>query len=321
MRIWQRWVYVVVLLSMPVSAWAQAWPSKQPVRVIVPFTPGSATDTIARVVFEQVGRQVGQSFVVDNRPGAGGTIGAAAVAKADPDGYTLLLNSSSHTMTPALYSNLPYDTARDLRAVIPLANTPMLLIVVPTKYKTVADLVKAAKDKPGSINYASAGPGTAAHINTERFRLAAGFEAVHVPMRGAPEALREVLAERVDFYFSPLPPAQGLINEGKLAAIAVSSSRRALAMPNVPTTLEAGYKNSEYNFWAGLFAPGGTPRDIIQRLYQETAKALDEPAVKERLARAGGDPMKLTTDQFEALIKDELKTNAELVKAAGMKVN
>jgi tripartite-type tricarboxylate transporter receptor subunit TctC len=300
---------------------AQNWPSGQPIKVIIPFTAGSATDVIARTVFEQVGSQIGQTFVVDNRVGASGTLGANAVAKADPDGYTLLVNSSSHTITPSTFPNLPYDTEKDFAAVIPLANLANVLVVAPSKYKSVKDVADAARAKPGALNYASAGAGSASHVNAERFLMAANAKAQHVPFKGAPEALREIVADRIDFYFTPLAPARGLINDGKLAAIAVSSSQRSKALPDVPTTIEAGLPNSEYNFWIGVFAPAKTPAPIVERLHKEIAAALANPGVQEKLTKLGADPMTMSSADFRALIGKEIKDNAALVKAAGITGN
>ncbi|MFZ5691802.1 MAG: Bug family tripartite tricarboxylate transporter substrate binding protein [Pseudomonadota bacterium] len=303
------------------SAQAQTWPAGQPIKVVIPFTAGSATDVIARTVFEQVGSQIGQTFVIDNRVGASGTLGANAVAKADPDGYTLLVNSSSHTITPSTFPNLPYDTEKDFAAVIPLANLANVLVVAPSKYKSVKDVADAARAKPGALNYASAGAGSASHVNAERFLLAANAKAQHVPFKGAPEALREIVADRIDFYFTPLAPARGLINDGKLSAIAVSSSQRSKALPNVPTTIEAGLPNSEYNFWIGVFAPAKTPAPILERLHKEIAAALANLGVQEKLTKLGADPMTLSSADFRALISKEIKDNAALVKAAGITGN
>ena len=233
------------------SARAQEWPAKA-IRAIVPLTAGSATDLIGRTVLDQVSQQIGQPIIVENRPGAGNTIGMTAAARSDADGYTILVNSSSHAIVPATYGNLPFDTLRDLTPIIPLGNMPTVLVVSPSKgYKTLADFVAAAKAKPGSMNYSSAGAGNFSHFASEVFRLAAGFQAVHVPSRGAPEALTEVLAERVDFFFSPLIVALPFLKDGKVQALAVSGSQRAAAVPDVPTTVEAGFPNSEYNFWVG----------------------------------------------------------------------
>jgi tripartite-type tricarboxylate transporter receptor subunit TctC len=298
----------------------QAWPSK-PIRVIVPLTAGSASDVMARIVVDQLSQQLGQPVIVENRPGAGNTIGMSAVAKSEPDGYTLLVNSSTHTVTPATRSNLGFDM-NDLAAIVPLGNMPVVMLFNPSKgYKTLADFVAYAKANPGKINYASAGAGNSSHLNGERFRLAAGFEAVHLPFKGAPEAITEVVAGRADFYFAPLVNALPLLKDGKVVALAVSGSSRASALPDVPTTVQAGIPNSEYNFWAGMFAPAKTPAAIRDRLYAEMAKALAVPAVKERLQSLGADPMPLNAAQFDALVKQEIETNTALVKAAGIKVN
>jgi tripartite-type tricarboxylate transporter receptor subunit TctC len=306
------------------EAWAQgaapSWPAK-PIRLIVPLTPGSATDVMSRLVMDQVSTQVGQPIIIENRPGAGNTIGMGAVAKAEPDGYTILANSSTHTVTPAMRSNLGFEMT-DLAAIIPLGNMPVVMVVNPSKgYKKLSDFVAAAKARPGSVNYASAGAGNSSHLNGERFRLAAGFEAVHLPFKGAPEALTEVIAGRADFYFSPLVNALPLLKDGQLQALAVSGSARASALPDVPTTVEAGYPNSEYNFWAGVFAPVKTPADIRAKLHAEIAKALQNPATREKLLGLGADPMPLSSTQFETLVRNEIETNTRLVKAAGIKVN
>src|SRR5947209_7411629 len=271
---------------------------------------------MARLVMDQVSARLAQPIIVENRPGAGNTIGMSAVAKADPDGYTVLANSSTHTVTPATRSNLGFEMT-DLAAVIPLGNMPVGFVVNPSKgYKQLSDFVAAAKAKPGSVNYASAGAGNSSHLNGERFRLAAGFEAVHLPFKGAPEAMTEVLAGRADFYFAPLVNALPLLRDGQLQALAVSGSARASTLPDVPTTVEAGYPNSEYNFWAGVFLPAKTPADIRAKLYAEIATALQHPAIRQKLTDLGADPMPLTSEQFETLVRGEIASNTQLVKAA-----
>jgi len=303
------------------TTFAQSWPSK-PIKVIVPFTAGSATDVTARTVMERLSAQLGQPIIVENRPGAGGTIGVALVAKAPPDGYTLLVHSSSYTVTPSTYSHLPYDTLRDLAGITPLALLPNVLVIAPSKgIHTVRELVAAAKAKPGTMNYASAGAGSATQLNAERFRLGAGFEAVHVPFKGTPEALTEVITGRVDFYFCPVTSVLPLLKDGRLIALAMGSSRHSSALPNVPTTLEAGIPDSDYNFWVGLFVPAKTPREIIDKLHQETVKALQSPEVRAVFAKQGAEEMILSVDQFANYIRNEIATNAALVKAAGIKVN
>jgi tripartite-type tricarboxylate transporter receptor subunit TctC len=299
---------------------SQTWPSK-PIRIVVPLTAGSASDVMGRIVADQLSAQLGQPIIVENRPGAGNTIGMNAVAKAEPDGYTLLVNSSTHTVTPATRSNLGFEMA-DLAPIIPLGNMPVVMVFNPSKgYKTLGDFVTYAKANPGKINYTSAGAGNSSHLNGERFRLAAGIEAVHLPFKGAPEATTEVIAGRADFYFSPLVNALSLIKEGTVQPLAVSGSSRASALPDVPTTVEAGIPNSEYNFWVGMFAPAKTPADIRAKLHAEMAKALQTPAVREKLKTLGADPMPLDPAQFDALVKREIETNTQLVQAAGIKVN
>ena len=311
----------MVLLGLQDVALGQSWPSKT-IRVVVPFSAGSATDIIARAIFDKVSAEVRQPIIIENKVGAGGTIGSADVARSEPDGHTILLNSSSHTVTPATYASLPYDTLNDFAAIIPVGSLPNVLIVSKTKgYNTLKDLVEAAKAKPGSLNYGSAGPGSASHLTAERLRLSAKFEAVHVPFKGAPEALREVVADRIDFYFSPLLPARSLLATGQLKAIAVSSGKRAAALKDVPTTVEAGVPNSNYEFWVGVFVPAKTPKSIQERLYAEIKKALDSPEIKERMSKLGADPMPMTSAEFTKLVRDEVAMNKALVKAAGIKPN
>jgi tripartite-type tricarboxylate transporter receptor subunit TctC len=312
---------VSFLLLMLETGHTQNWPSK-PVRAIVPFSAGGAVDVIARTVFDKVSAQIGQSIIVENRVGAGGTTGAAAAAKADPDGYTILVHSSSHTVAPALFSRLSYEAAADFAAVMPLANLPTVLFVSSARgYRDIAHFVEIAKAKGGSMNYGSGGVGNATHLNAERFLLSAGFKATHVPFKGSPEALTEVLAQRIDFSFSTLLPALPLLQDGKLKALAVSSAQRASALPDVPTTIEAGFANSDYNFWIGMLVPRATNPLVIEALYRETSKALELPEVKEKLRTLGADPMSLTSTQFDKLIADEIEINRQLVKAAGIKVN
>jgi tripartite-type tricarboxylate transporter receptor subunit TctC len=260
-------------------------------------------------------------LVIDNRTGAGGTVGAAAVAKADPDGYTILVHSTAHTVSPSTFPHLPYDTGRDFAGVIPVANVPLVLVAAPGRYKTLRELVAAAKAKAGGINYASVGAGAAAHLASERFRLSAGFEAQQIPFRGAPEAITEVMAERVEFFFAPVLAALPLVREGKLAALAVSTAKRASGLPDVPTLQEAGFANAEYDFWIGIFVPVKTPRAIVEKLYQETNQALANPGVQSRLAALGGEPMAMSSAAFDTYIQAQIALNAALVKAAGIKPN
>jgi tripartite-type tricarboxylate transporter receptor subunit TctC len=289
------------------------------VHVIVPLTAGSATDIMARMVTQRLSEVLGQPFIVENRPGAGGTIGVGAAAKADPDGYTILVHSSSYTITPTTYSNTPYDTLRDLAGITPLALLPQVLVISPSKgISSVQELVRAAKAKPGAMNYASVGVGTATHLNAERFRMGAGIEAVNVPFKGTPEALTEIIAGRVDYYFCPVNAVLPLIAEKTLLGLAMGSSKRSAVLPDVPTTVEAGVPDSDYNFWVGMFVPAKTPREIVDRLNQEVAKALELKAIKDSMAKLGAEPNLMRPDEFDAYIRNEIKSNAALVKAAGI---
>ena len=309
------WTLATVLTDVP--AMAQAWPTKT-VRIIVPFSPGSATDLLPRALFEHVSTNVGQTIIVENRPGGGGAIGVSAVTKADPDGHTVLVHSNALVTAPAIQS-MPYDPVQDLAGITPLGNVPMVLVVSPDKnIKTLKEFVDAAKAKPGSMNYAAAGIGTPPHLTMERFRLAAGFEGQLVPFRGAPEALTEVMTGRVDVYFCPITPAMPFIREGKLLALAVSSSKRAAALPGVPTTLESGFPNSDFDFWIGMTVPKKTPRDIVARMHLETVKGLQDAGVRDKLAKLGVEPLIMTPDAFDARIAKETPLAVTLAKAAGI---
>jgi tripartite-type tricarboxylate transporter receptor subunit TctC len=301
------------------SASAQTYPTRA-VRVVVPFTPGSTTDIIARTVAERLATSFGQPVIVDNRSGAGGTIGSGIVAKASPDGHTLLVHSSSHTVNPATYPTVAANTATEFSGVTPLAMIPNVLVISPAKgVRTVKDLVALGKARPGSLSYASAGAGTATHLNGEKFRIGAGLDALHVPFKGSPEALTEVMTGRVDYYFAPLASVVGLLKDGKLVAVAVGSPRRASALPEVPTTLEAGIPNSSYNFWIGMMAPSQTPRPVVERLYTETSKALASAEMRKRYGDLGADPMDMKPADFDAYIRKEIAENITLIKAAGIK--
>jgi tripartite-type tricarboxylate transporter receptor subunit TctC len=279
------------------------------------------TDVVARLVAERLSENLGEPVVVENRAGAGGTIGAAAVAKAEPDGYTILIHSSSLTVTAASFAKLPYDTAKDFTPVISLGSSASVLVVSPLKgYQSVRGLVAAAKSKPTSITYAG-GLGSAGHLAAERFRYVAGFEGTHIPDRGAPQALTDVVAGRIDFYFSPLLPALPLISGGQLVALAVSTSKRAPSLPDVPTIEEAGFPNSEYEFWNGIFVPSRTPHNIVDRLYQDTARALKQPSLVDKLAGFGIDPIVISSADFATKVKNEISMNAALINVLGIKIN
>ena len=307
-------------LPLPAGA-ADAWPGK-PVKVIVPFPAGAATDIVARTVTEAVGKNLGQTFVVDNRPGAGGTIGELAVVTAEPDGYTILVHSNSHTLTPWTYKNLKYDGARDLSGVVPLAAVPMVVATAPESgLKTVQDLVRVAKSKAGGVNYSSSGPGGATHLGAERLRMAANFPATHVPFKGSAEAIREVMAGRVEFHVAPLSLALPQIQAGKLVALASASSKRSGSLPNVPTSVEAGFPDSQYDVWIGMFVNAKTPRPIVTRLADETAKVLRSPEIKTRYTTMAMDLMPMSVEEFAEFRRKDFEINRQLVTALGVTAN
>ena len=298
------------------GAAAQGYPSR-PIHFVVPFTAGSGTDIIARAIGDVMARDMGQSIIVDNRPGAGGTIAAAQVAKAEPDGYTVLIHSSGHALNPSLYLNLPYDTLKDLPGVTPLAALPNVMVVSPSRgWKSVADVVADVKASPGQLNYASAGIGSATHLNAEKFKLQASIDAQHIPFKGTPEALNDVIAGRIDWFFAPLSSALPLIQAGKLQALAVSTATRAPTLPQVPTTVEAGVPGSEYTLWVGMIASSRTPPALIGRLHDEALKALASPEVRERLTQLGAEPLPMSPEAFNAYIKSEMQAAARIAKAA-----
>jgi tripartite-type tricarboxylate transporter receptor subunit TctC len=300
-------------------ALAQSWPER-PIRAFIPFSAGSATDVIPRVVFEELAGELGQPIVVENRGGAGGTLGVGAVVAAAPDGYTILANSSAHTVAPWIVANLPYNVATDLRAVAALGQNANVLVVSPAKgWHSAQDLVAAARARPGTFNYGSAGVGTATHISAERFRLAAKFEAVHVPYKGGPEALADVLAGRVDFYYCPISTAIPLISEGRLLALAVSTPARAAALPEVPTSLEAGFPDSDYTVWYGVFMPARTAQAVVDKFHAATMKVLASPVMREKLAKLAVDPLPMTPAQFDKRVTDELAANEVVIKSAGIR--
>jgi tripartite-type tricarboxylate transporter receptor subunit TctC len=310
---------VAPVALIPGIAGAQDWP-KKPIRAIIAFTPGSATDIAGRIVAEKLGGVLGQPVISENRVGAGGTIGANAVAKADPDGYTLLFNSSAQASNPAIFSQLPFDTFKDFIHVTAIAGQPNVIVVPPDRrYKSLKDVVAAAKAKPGQLNYASAGIGSGTHFNAEKFRLAAGYEITHIPHKGTPEALNDVIAGRVEYYFCPITAALAQVKGGKVQALAVSTPKRSAMLPDVPTTVESGFPKSEYVLWVGMWLPAKTPQPIVQKLHAATVKVLDDPDVKERLAKLGAEPMPMSMPEFEAFMRSEVDDAMRIAKAAGIK--
>ncbi len=288
----------------------------------MPFTPGSASDVLARTVGERLSAAWGQSVIVENRPGAGGVIGTGFVAKAAPDGYTLVVVSAGHVVNALLYNGLSYDVLRDFSAVIPFGSLPSVLTVSPVLgVNSVAGLVALAKARPGYLNYASGGIGSASHVNAQKFVVATGIDAVHVPLKGAPEMVTETLAGRTQFGFEPISAALPSIRDGRLLALAVSSPSRAPTLPDVPTIAEAGVPDAQFNFWIGLLAPAKTPAEIVLKLNAEIRRILDAPDMRDRLARLGAEPMPLSPSQFDALMKEELAALSRVVTSVGQVPN
>jgi tripartite-type tricarboxylate transporter receptor subunit TctC len=279
----------------------------------VPFSAGSTIDILGRIVLDPLSRQLGQTIVIENRGGAGGSLGSAAVAKAEPDGYTLLINAAAHSGAPAAYPNLPYDAANDFAAVASFGSVPNVLLVAPSKgIKSVQDLV--AKAKAGGMSFASAGVGSATHWAAERFIVSAGLQVTHVPFRGGPEALTEVMTGRVDFIFIGISSGLPFIHNKQLMPLAV-------ALPDIPTTLEAGYKDSDFNYWNGMLVPAKTPRPIVDRLHAETTKVLALPEVQQKLTVQGVESAPLTPSEMDAMIRREIALNLKIAKEAGLKFN
>jgi tripartite-type tricarboxylate transporter receptor subunit TctC len=314
-----RLIAMVALSVVVAHAHAQPWPAK-PVRVVIPVGAGSSTDIVHRLVLEPLSARLGQPIVTENRVGAGGTIGTAAVAKSEPDGYTLLASGSVHTIAPVMYKSLPYDAARGFIPVVPIGISPSVLVVSPAKgIKTAQHLVASAKMHPGALNFSSVGIGTATHLSAELFMSSAGFQAVHVPFKGGAEAMLEVIAGRVEFFFGPVALVLPHIRDGKLAALAVNGAQRSAVLPDVPTLREAGYRDAEYPIWFALFAPAGTPGAIVEKISRETVAVLQAPALREKLASLGVDPMPMNPIEFKAYVDNEMGLNAALAKMAGVR--
>jgi tripartite-type tricarboxylate transporter receptor subunit TctC len=308
------------LLGAPARA-QNAYPS-QPIRLLVPFTAGSGTDVVARTMADQLVKALGQPVITENKPGAGGTVGAGQVATAPADGHTILIHSAAHVANAALYRSLRYDTLNDFTPVTMLATLPNVLVTAPGKdFKTVQELVQKAKANPGKYTYASAGNGSATHMNAEKFRAAVGVDAVHVPFKGTPEALTEVMSGRLDWFFAPLISALPLIKDGKLIPLAVGTPKRSSVLPDVPTTLEAGYPNSDYTFWVGMFVPAKTPGPVVAKLHDETSRVLQVESVRERLRKLGAEVATMTQAQFASLVQAEAAAAAALIRTANIRID
>jgi tripartite-type tricarboxylate transporter receptor subunit TctC len=298
---------------------AQNYPTR-PVRVIVTFPAGSATDILGRILASKLTEIWGQQVVVDNRGGAGGSIGSAIGARATPDGYTLIINSSAHTVNPALYAKLPYDTQKDFVDIAPLTGTPNVLVNnVNAKVRSIKDFIADAKARPGQINFASAGIGSGTHLNLEKFKLATNVDVTHIAFKGTPETVTNVMGGRVDYYFCPLSACLPFVQEGKLRGIAVTSIKRSALIPALPTIAESGVPKFEFILWFGMWGPRGLPAPLVAKVRADTVRALTSPDTRERLLAVANEPMDVKPADFSAYVRQEIADNARIVQAAGIK--
>ena len=314
-------VLIAIFLSsaaLQASA-ADSYPTK-PVRAIITFPPGSATDIIGRVVGQKLTEYWGQTVVADNRGGAGGVIGSQVVAQSAPDGYTLLINSNAHVVNPSIYAKLPYDTMKDFTNIAPLVSAPNVLITAPgNKVKTVGELVADAKARPGKINFASAGVGSGTHLSLEKFKMLASINVTHIPFKGTGEAIIDILAGRVDYYFVPISAGIGYIKDGKVRAIAVSTIKRSPQLSNVPTVAEGGVKGYDSGLWFALWGPAKMPAALVEKIWKDTDRALSSPDVVERMSNLAALPLHMKPAEFSQFVASEIADTAKVVKAAGIK--
>jgi tripartite-type tricarboxylate transporter receptor subunit TctC len=309
----------VLLIACSGHALAQGYPNK-PVRLIISFTPGSSTDIIGRAVAAKLQEVWGQPVVAENRAGAGGTVGSEFVARSDPDGYTLLANSSAHVSNPGIYKDMRYDTMRDFVNLALLGGGPNVLIVSPeSNWKTLKDFVDAAKKSPGRLNFSSAGIGSGTHFNLEKLKIATGIDVVHVPYKGTPEAIGDTIANRVCCYWAPLNAALPHVNGGKATALAVSSAQRSPLLPNVPSVAEQGYAGFDYTLWVGLWGPAKIPPDVAAKINKDVNAALASPDLRDRLTKLGTVPGNLTIPQFTDFVRQEIEDTKKILDAAGIK--
>ena len=313
---------LLAALVAPLGVLAQSWPTAKPIRMVIPFPAGGATDIVGRTIAQKLSAAIGQQIVIDNKPGAGGTIGADLVAKAQPDGYTILMaTSSTHSVGPALNAKMPYDAFRDFAPVVHVANAPSVLVVGRNfPASTVQELVALIKRSPGQYNFGSSGIGTYPHLSAEMFKWrAGGLFVVHIPYRGTGLVITDLVAGQIAFLMDSIVSAQPHIGDGKVKPLAVSGSRRSISAPTVPTFAEAGIPGMDFSNWFGVFAPTGTPADIVQRLNRELNAALRSPEVVERLQRAGAEPVGGTPEQFAKIYRDEFENWKAVIQRAGIK--
>jgi tripartite-type tricarboxylate transporter receptor subunit TctC len=314
-----RAICVLTSLFAAAAAQAEGWPSRL-IKATIPFGAGSAADVVPRLVFERLSAELGQSIVIENRAGAGGALGSALVAKADPDGYSILAQSSALAIAPAIFPSATFDATRDLASVLMIGSSANVMIVPKERpWKTIQDFIADARAKPGSISFGSVGIGSAVHISTEKFRLAAGIEATHVPYRAGPEVIADILGGRIDLYFCPLSTALPLIREGQVRALVVSTAKRVVDLPDVPTPVDIGLKDADSAIWFGVFAPAKTPREVVEKLHAAGERVLADPAMRASLKKLGIEPMPLKPAEMDDLLKRETAANLELIKAAGIK--
>jgi tripartite-type tricarboxylate transporter receptor subunit TctC len=314
-------IAVLLAATAPAGAAEDSYPSK-PIRMLVPFSAGSATDFFARLLGQKMTERWGQQVVVDNRPSAGGVVAAEMLLGAAPDGYTLMLVSVGHAVNASLYGKLPYDTVKDFAGITLVADVPTVLVVTPSLgLKSVKDLVDYAKARPGQVNYASAGVGSGAHMNAEQFKLATGINIVHVPFKGTPDALTSVISGSTQFFFSPITGAVTLVKGGKIGALAVSTKDRSPVLPDLPSASEVGVPGFEFNLWTGLLGPAKMPKDVKDKLNREVVRILGQPDVKERMLTQGATPHPMTPQEFDAFIRNEVERLAKVVKASGAKAD
>src|SRR5436190_12045796 len=312
-------IAAITLAAFALAAQAQSYPNKA-VQLIVAFTPGSAVDIVGRIVADKLSQTWGQPVVCENRSGAGGSVGSNVVARAAPDGYTLLVTSNAHAVNPAIFAKLPYDSLKDFTEIAPFAEQPNMMIVnSESRYKTLADLISAAKAKPGSINIGHAGIGSGTHLTTEKFIAATGIQIVEVPFKGTPEVVAAILSGSIDGYWAPISAAIPFVKGGKVRALAVSTGKRNPTMPDVPSAPEAGAKGTESSLWIALWGPGGMSPELVNKINGDVRKALADPTIKSRLENLGNTTMEMSPAEFAKLVREEMDTYHRLLAAAGVK--
>ncbi|HKA46250.1 MAG TPA: tripartite tricarboxylate transporter substrate binding protein [Burkholderiales bacterium] len=311
-------IFAVALAAGVFPAAAQNYPAR-PVRVIVTFPAGTATDIVARIVAQKLTELWGQNVIADNRGGAGGSIGSAIAARSVPDGYTLMINSNAHAANPSMYAKLPYDTFKDFTDIAGLTGTPNVMVVNPgSKVKTIGEFLADAKARPGKVNFASAGVGSGTHLNLEKFKLAAHIDVVHVPYKGSPEVITDLIGGRIDYFFCPLSAGLPFVRDGKLRGIAVTSAKRSSLIPNLPTVAESGVPGFEFLLWFGLWGPAGLPPGIVGKIQNDVVRALGSPDVRERLAAVANDPLEVKPKDFAKFVHQETADTTRIIKAAGI---